>query len=230
MPAALVQSKIPGAGNTATLTFDATPNANNLITVTCWSYDGTTVHTAPTDNKGNTYREAIQIGRSGNERVSIWYAYAIASSATFTITGPGGPTNYYWQCQEWSADGAFTVDPLDKTASTAGGGGAAPSVSTATLSQSDEIALAVASWDNGNPTTVTINSGWTQIQEIIPQSIQAGESDYQIATATTALTATWTYNLAPFNTSRVIATFKAPAASVTAALTGTATASITGLR
>lgn len=203
MAAAVVQSKLSTA-NQASMTFASTPAAGNTVVVIGWTWLAT--QTAPTDNKSNTYNAAVQEANSnGREGVAIWYAYNITSSATFTVNRPGNAV--YWQAVEVS--GLLTTDPLDTTQSDNTGGSTPTTGTTATLSQADEIAFFVQSTSSGDQTSSTVSAG-TEIQEVLGQVDQAGESDYQIVAATTALTRTWTIvGGSVTDSTGAIATFKA---------------------
>lgn len=207
-------------------TFVSTPTAGNLIVVTVfgWRTPGAggfrMASNAVTDNKGNTYTQAVQSAldpTNSNVSTSIFYAYNITSSATFTITvDPTGVGNYFsWAASEVS--GATTGDPLDKTTSNTGTNATAPSTgSTTATSQANEIVFAVHVNDvtQTSITVDTFSPVFTELMENLDAANHIpGESDYRVISASGTQSCSWTLaSASPWSAS--IATFKDPSANV----------------
>lgn len=99
------------AGGTLNRSFSVTPTAGNFIAVHIAGFGGSSW--SVTDNQGNTYHEAVGAIFSGFSS-SIWYAWNIAASGTFTVT-ISGVTRISASAVEWSGFDAST--PVVKTAS-----------------------------------------------------------------------------------------------------------------
>lgn len=206
----LVQSKTgEDASSPGTLTFDSSTTSGNTIIVKVGigeqgcSGAGFDI----TDNKGNgTFTAAIRTG-PGADTTALGeqhYAFNITggSSHTITFTATGGFSGVFLMCiEEWS--GLTTTDPLDKVAENSDQNTSVAGVTTATLSQADELISQLVVTRTVKAITTT---GYTEFQ--VDGAIVAGtlSSGYQIVASTSAVSAagswtgseTYSANLATF--------------------------------
>lgn len=200
-------------GNTVSVTFNSTPTAGNLIIVQAIGsrVSGSFTFTV-SDNKGNTYNQAALSALNDRGRSGIFYAYNIASSATFTVTCKDTdfpattPANTIEiAISEWSGFGASDPVALNTT-----GTGSGTSVSTGTTAAAPEnncvIAAVFTSRNDGGSSTVDAETpAWTQEFEDLAD-FPSGEADTRIVTAggtqschwTTSSSVNWSAALAVF--------------------------------
>lgn len=220
MALSVVQSIIRGPIDNADSdsgTFGSTPAAGNLIVICVggWNGAGFDMPTGGvTDNKGNSYGRAIQaaLEPGGAGRCAIFYAYNIASSATFTpVVNPTGASGNYFTWSATEVAGAMTTDPLDKTASSTSSTTTATTGTTATLSQAAEIVFAVMNVANAHSfiTVESVSPSWTELYEELDNNNHwPTEADQRIVAATTAQSCSWTIGAGANGTSSAcLATF-----------------------
>ena len=192
--------------------FASNPAAGNLIVVSINGWRSGVFNmstTGVTDNQGNTYTRIIQSTNQGSGTASIFYAYNVASSGTFTITVDPDSTGNYLSWVAYNISGATTADPLDKSATDNGVGLSATSGSTGTLSQANEFVTASMTKNGANANVVEVTVPlWITDAQIDSNAVhQPTMINSKIVGATTALAANWTIAGSEAWTA-VIATFK----------------------
>jgi hypothetical protein len=200
------------AAGTRAVLFGGCPSAHNLSSVVDSVGNTWTIHASVTD--GTSARR--------NFIASAQIATQITTGDTVTLhrTDETGSVNFDFWIVEIS--GLATSSAFDVTGNQAGSGTSYTSGSTGTLSQANEIAIAV--WTQGATATPTHTpgGGWT---EFSTSFVSTATAVYQIVAATTALNASETSTNT--NWLGLIGTFKAastaPANTVAPAVTGTAT-------
>lgn len=214
---ALVRSTPKGSASNASsvaASFSATPTVGNLIIVMVsgWREAASFGVTSVTDNQGNTYAHAGTVaGSSGLCRAEVWYAKAVTSSGTFTVTVNAGSGSYIeFVASEFSGMAASSQFDVGAQAdATSGDAAVGP---TATLAQASEVVIAVASISNDD-TNITVDTpaGYTRIAVNQNANATIGfEASYKIVSATTAVSAAWSHdNTNQAGWSAKIATFKA---------------------
>lgn len=211
-------------------TFGSSTTTGNLIVVGVQFGSSSTPSITVSDNKGNgNYSLAASaIGAAGGGSYDyIFYKENAIGGASHQITVSNGNGDTDDNGHIWIAEfsGIATSSSLDKTGSNnvnIGGAATSYAVSTAALSQADELAIAnFTSWYLGSGNTLTKpGSPWTNGYTITDcNDTPSAGSVYQIVNSTSALTATWTFS-APGGSAPVgaaIATFKAAAGAATKA-------------
>lgn len=199
-----------GTGGTKTLT---TTLDSYLIVPSAYFANGAGALTV-SDDKGNTWAEAILGGSVGSNynRASIWYAkVATAGSTVVTWALPAGS---YLSAAVSEFSGLALTSVLDKTAqasgATTGGSNTSPVIDTTTLAQADELIIAaLGSSDTGAPTLTFGPSGFSSIFSLQNGgTYEYGEAKYKIVATTTAVQPTWDAS-GGMQQSVVVATFKA---------------------
>jgi len=200
-----VASEVNGA-TTVNITFASTPAAGNLIVAagTIWGGNQTL---SCSDNKGNTYAEAVTRLQGTQLRAEINYAANIASSATFTVTmTASASTNMALGINEYS--GADTV-PLNLTNNNGAASGTAITAGSVSPSGTDLI-FGVATLTA--ETSLTAAATWTTRQD---HDNSPDGANTQLSAidkfATGAQNATWTGGSST-EWSAVVATFMAAGA------------------
>jgi hypothetical protein len=208
---------------TVSATFDSTPTAGNMILASVRGYAGGTAVTVTwSDNKGNSWAEDIEAHDSavGGSIISMGSAYAATATATFTVTASitnTGTVEMYLvlEISEWSG---LENAHADKTSSSNGASSTTVNTATtATLTQANELVLAVAdSRYNSGANSVTYeqagtvpSSGWTNTS-IAADSDNTGLNGayaYVSVSATTGVRHVWTMANAANNVG-AIATYK----------------------
>jgi hypothetical protein len=213
---ALVQSKkgnTTGA-NTFSLSFDATPTANNLILCAVSAYNGVTTCTV-SDNQGNTWAQARQQLSGGTgERSSLHYAVATTASGTFTVTADpsGASSDITIVIAEFSS---MATSSVLGNVNSGTGTSTAPSSGAASTTVANELVVGVLS-HAGSDRTLTEAGGWTLIQEDEGGSAHMPISMiYQQPAGTGSYTASWTIGTGSVEWMAVVSCFK-PAAGAAA--------------
>lgn len=178
-----------------------------------------------TDNQGNTWQRAVQVGDAGINFGEIWYALnCAAGSTTLTITPTSTSGNYLtgWAV-EWS--GMQTTAALDRT----GTGENALSASTsAATQQAEELALTVSIADFGaSALGWGTPAGYTLIGREGDSNNYTGiQAAYRVLSASGVETATHTAGFAGSSFDTAIATFRLATGAVQ--LAGAAVAGASG--
>lgn len=158
----------------------------------------------------NSYSLAARI-TNGTDTTELWYCEncaAVSSGATITITFTGtyGGSGY-GTASAAKVSGAATSSALDKTATQATSG-TAPSVTTAALSQADELLIGVTYNDDSNP-TFTEDASFSTIHTTGSAAGSKHSLSYRIVSSTNAPTYAPTWGTSG-TLSSILATFKAP--------------------
>jgi len=199
-------------GNTASIVITTSANidATNLVVVFVHIPSDALITVSSVSDGTNTYAKAAAIDNGANFDSEIWYkegATAVGSGGSITITLSGTTTgNNGYGAEAVKVTGIATTSALDKTA-TQNASTASPSVTTATLSQADEIAFGTSMQGNGL-TTYTEAATFTNLFNVTPGAINRAGDGYKIVAATTAVTYAPTFS-ASRSTQTVLATFKA---------------------
>src|SRR3989344_3847480 len=167
-PAAIQGHNVTSQG----ITFPVQPAAGNLVVVGTGSWKGGTAATisSVTDNCGNAYTVAKSITPTTSTRLALYYAKNITTCVNFRVTVTySSMVNASMAIDEYS--GVDTANPLDATNSAIGNSTTATSGST-TAANANSLYVGFMLYD-GNDTTITPVSGWTQRQEIQSNQEQA---------------------------------------------------------
>lgn len=199
-----------------TVTATGTASGTGLVIVVLFAGGAQTISSI-TDDKSNTWTQAIANTTSITLRGSIWYvdpATYVSGVTTVTVHFSGGTPTTQWFFYEVSG---MASAPFDKTGSNEAGNSSAPTATTATLAQANEFAAAGIGWNDVTHTISGLSAGWSA------ETLQSGNSGrlqaaHQITAATTALTYAGTINANANAWVDVIATFKEAAAVTSAPL------------
>ena len=164
-----------------------------------------------TDNKGNTYVVTHKENSADNNSMSfLAEAVNVTGGADVSVTVSFGTANGWNAVQMLLVEiGNVTSSPKDIiTTSSPAAGTSTAATSTGTLSQTDEIAVAVIS---GFGDSITDPASWTKLASAdqVTGDNPAGAVwvGYRAVTATTALAPTWTHASAAMAT--ILRTYKA---------------------
>lgn len=115
----------------------------------------------PSDSKGNTWTQAVQRDGAAIVRCTIFYCHApsVGSGHTFSIGSATAPSIYVLA---FSGD---TASPLDQVASTYTEGAPA-STGSITPSQDNELVIAACSVWQPNGSDLSVNGGFTLVDQI----------------------------------------------------------------
>ncbi len=228
MAYALVVATSKGGNTNQTITTDAVNTTGaDLIVINVGYYSGTTPTIAPSDSKGNTWTALTahnQVSTLVGNRMFYCAAPTVGSGHTFTQEDL--VANAYPSIQMLAFSGAH-ASPFDQQTG-AVSSGSASTLATGSLTPSEDNCLVVAGLGHevNSAGAVSINGGFTATTEAYVGSTSEGSGcAYLIQTSAASANPTWNVTN---NTgiAATLATFKA-AATASAALTGTATASIT---
>ena len=196
---------------------------------------------APTDNKSNSYGSAIVTAiatGSGFASVSTIYCCPnITGGASHAVTA-NFTKGVYGAFQIFEISGQATTTPQDQTGTNTANvvsGNTSYAVSTSTLSQANEIAIAALLYNPGSNTGTNPGAPWNAgyfIQDSAGNTVNSG-AVYQIVSATTALTSTWTFANPGATVQEVaacIATFKATGGGGSAYVAGQSAMSFLGMQ
>lgn len=204
-------STTSASGNSVTCTITTTANltAGNLLAVAVQIPSNTLQTVSGVVAGTNVLSVAVAQNDGANYNNEIWYignAAFLASGSSIVVTFSAITTggNGYG-CEAMQTSGIIKASPLDKTA-TQNTTTASPTVTTAALSQANEIAFG-SSFQGGGPNTYTEASGFTNLFNVNPGSLNRAGLGYKITTATTAVTYAPTFS-GSRTTETVIATFK----------------------
>lgn len=186
--------------------------ATIVLAGTVWNFENAaTWISGVTDNKGNTYVVTHRENSADNNSMSFFAeAVNVTGGADVTVTVSFGTPNGWNAVQMLLIEiGNVSSAPKDKiTTSFPSAGTSTAATTTGTLSQADEIAVAVISGFGDN---ITTPSGWT----LLATANQLGGDNpvgavwigYDVVSATTALAPTWTHDSAAMAT--ILRTYKA---------------------
>jgi hypothetical protein len=188
--AALVGARGVGGGNTAT-TAAGTTAASGSTFVAAVSWDASASSPTVTDNKSNTYTA------QGTPQVDTRGAYVqlfvcqngtggASHTATFTTSGASYPVIHLIEIT-----GAEAAS-LDKIAQ--GSDVSTPfTVTSATLSQADEVVISICACNSGTASNAYALSGGTVLSEELDTSnYWTSAAGYTVVSSTAAVTHTWT--------------------------------------
>lgn len=192
--------------NGATMTTSAPILANNLVIVCTWG-ESSGAPTAVSDGT-NTYTEATSFLVGSTEPSSMWYkanAAAVTSGATITVTYSASITDNVMTA--YQVANIQTVSPLDKTAANGNGSSGTSTATTSTLSQKNEIAAGCSGGAAASALAYNGASGFSQINNKII-SLFGTAGDYEIVTATTAVSYSPSWSGGSPASAALVATFK----------------------
>jgi hypothetical protein len=186
--------------------------ATIVVAGTVWNFENAaTWISGVTDNKGNSYVVTHRENVADNNAMSFFAeAVNVTGGADVTVTLTFGTPNGWNSVQMLLIEvGNVSPAPKDKlTTSFPALGVTTAATTTGTLSQADEIAIAVIS---GFGDSITTPSGWTQLATAnqVTGDNPAGAVwiGYDAVTATTALVPTWGHDSAAMAT--ILRTYKA---------------------
>jgi hypothetical protein len=182
--------------------------AGNLILVPVWIRSAIAVSSV-TDSAGNSYSLAIR-NLNGTVAAELWYAancINLPSAGTITVNGPT------YDAAAIGVSGIATASPLDATNSFSGASSTTFSLATGALAQANEIAVGAFALAAGANSGFVEAAGFTSVT--IPSS-NISKSAYQIVSSAGSVTYAPSWSAARA-TSAIVATFKAPGASITTA-------------
>lgn len=173
-----------------TLAYSPNPTAGSALVAFHANYSGGVTPTInlPTDN-AHTYAAAINQHNSvGMNAIKAFYVLNCTGGArTVTFSADASTQDMTMILAEFS--GVTAVGALDQTG-TNSGTSTAPSVTSGTTTQADEVVLGIMTHDGGN---IAITEGQTIIQENETNATSAGVgTEYQIVTTVGAKSSTWT--------------------------------------
>ncbi len=204
-------STISAAGNTDTcvITTTAAIQSGNLVVVFVQIPSNVFRTVSSVSDGVNSYSLAVAQNDSVNFDAEIWYkenAAAVATSATLTVTFSGSTTGSNgYGCEAAQVSGILPSGSLDKTNSN-NTTTATPSVTTAALSQSNEIAFGMA-FSNGGTRTYTEAVNFTNLFNLLAGAATRTGSGYQKVSTASAITYSPVFS-GSSQTQTVIATFK----------------------
>jgi len=166
--------------------------------------------TAVTDSKGNTYTRDKVVGAAGVPNCAIYSCDQITNagaSHTVTVT----QSAIAGKCiGAFLVSGSSAAPSFDKDANASSASSPMVTGTTATLSQADELVIAVGSIaDTGSNGTLTETGGYTLVGENENVLDLIGSIVYKIVTATTAVSCSWTWSAGMSDSRACIATYKA---------------------
>lgn len=213
----VVQAKADAS--VTSLTFASSTTTGNKILVFVAVYDNTGLDigtTDVTDNKSNTYTRRLVVDNSSNTlNMAIFESQdspTMGASHQITFATHQDQSLAILEVSGLASGGSFdksgSVGPVVSTNTIV-------TSSTGTLTQADELVVAMCSTDQGNTDTITQNAGqsWTLIDESERGDIElAFNAVYKTVAATTALTADWALG-GSHERIGIIGTFKLAAAA-----------------
>lgn len=206
-----------GGVNSFALTFGTNPTAGRFLNAnySVWLSGGGIPNATPTG--GGTWSTTTAPTERGSANAFLNYCESASGGAT-TVTVDYG-TGFYIVGSITEFSGLVTSSSIDQQTSNSNALSTTPSSgTTGTLSQADELVIAVLSLpgiDTDASIDVPATTGYTNIHvEQDAQNFMGHSSDYKIVAATTAVSAAWgTTDNAPW--SAKIATFKAAGGAFT---------------
>lgn len=209
-PISLGTRSISGVTSTCNLTTIANIVAGDLVFVVVQVASNPLRTVASVGDGINTYSVAAAINNGAQFDNEIWYienALAVGSGATITVTLSGATDNNGCAVEAGRVVGIKSASSLDKIA-TQSASTASPTVTTAALAQTSEIAIA-ASYTASAPATFTESAGFTTMVNALAVGNSDGKisTSYRLTSATTAVTYAPTWSAA-LSTNTAIATFK----------------------
>lgn len=181
-----------GSGTTIVLSVANTTNAGDAIVVGgSYNITGHNEVTGVTDTKGNTYTLAVE--QDTNYSQAIFVAQnttsLVAGTDTITVTFNLSNDKNAWAV---GVPGALTSGAVDKTASSSGTSTTPGAGPTATLSQTNEVVIAVVDYATAGG-TISWGGGFTEIISPFQYlSNQKSSVAYLLTSATTAVSSTAT--------------------------------------
>lgn len=200
-----------GLAVTSVTSGSLTTTANNcgIFSASVW-VNGTNNQPTASDSKGNSWAVDVSVVDGGNAkgRVSIGHGQLASGGSGHTFTLNQGSSAYIeGDFSEFSQ--VVTSSALDKTATNQVASGTTSTSTTATLAQADELIIAaiVVNVSSSNVHLTDPPSGYTSIGVNQDPNTSIGyEAAYKIVSATTAVSATWTFDSAA--AASAIATYK----------------------
>lgn len=165
---------------------------------------------APTDDKGNTWNTTTAPTINVEAAAHIFYAMNVAAGNTVATIDYG--TGFYVTGEFSEFSGLQTTGALDQQTQASGSTTTPATGSTGTLSQADELVLAVMSCNGGTTNDgidVPAATGYTNVfVEQDSANHIAGAGDYKIVNSTATQSAAWGTLGGAYGWTAKIATFK----------------------
>ena len=204
-----------GSGLVNTSSFTATTSAaitaHNLVIVCVYSNNSNTISVSSLSDGTNSYTlaKAIQNAAYTGTDIEEWYvanASAVSSGATITATmsGSSGVTTGYVILSA-QVSGILASGALDKTTS-AQGTGSSLTMTTATLTKANEIAIGCSSIMSAE--TYSGASGFTNLNTGAATSNGSAWLDYDKVSATTGVTYAPAWATSSFRVQAIAATYE----------------------
>jgi len=211
VPASIATTAIWSTAQTVrTLTTTSNIVSGDLVIVAVSYYTGTGASVSTVSDGTNSYSLGVSArGASGTPAaVELWYksnASAVGSGATITLTFTSGTAGGNLAAAR--VTGINTSSPLDKTATDVTTT-STPTVTTAALTQTNEIAFGIQG--GYNQTTYTVASGFTNIMSSNNTGQVVLGLDYKVVASTSAITyqPTSSGGGGPASMGAAVATFK----------------------
>ncbi len=207
MAFSLISSVLKQSTNANTTTSSAINTTGaNLIVVSIADY-GVATAAVLSDSQGNTWTGLTARSTSG-ARVKIYYCYNPTTSASHTFTATG--TGIYVALSALAFSGSDAT-PFDVENGTTGASGTSKATGSVSPSLDNELIITSGGWSNaGQPTSLSINSGFTISQQAVNVSGTAFGlgTAYLIQTTKGAVNPTWSWGSTSEHAFE-IATFKA---------------------
>lgn len=192
-----------------------TTTGNLFVVSVSWGYTSLTTFTSVTDNKSNTYGNAISWrsdGGAGDQETRHDFIANGAGGASHTFTGTLA-TAYFISIAATEISGAATTTPLDKTAVGDQFASSHTTASTATTSQANELLIGAG----GTYYSANFTCGGTYTERANIPDTGAGDTE-GIVVCTRGVTATGAYAFdyttsAGARTASIISTWKEAAAA-----------------
>lgn len=229
LPLARVQAtpKTSVTAVSATATFSAIPSVGNAIIVFVNTFDAPSLPTtAVTDNRGNTYQQAIT--RANSVKTAIYFCPKITTTGgPFTVTVTPGASAYRLVVMAVEVQGVGTAGlSVDKTASVATNFNSTLTCGpTAALTANDVFLAACFASQQAGFASIVVNTTtppWTEELEDTGSAQVNGEADTRVlsSAAGTTQSVVWTMNTS-YTEAGVLVAFKPTnVALYTAASTG----------
>jgi hypothetical protein len=187
-------------------------SAGDCIAVWICSNNNNFAATPVTDSQGNTYTQAGTTALNGTN-AGAWYvcqnsAHALTSGSdtiTLTCTGTGGGKTL----SAVGCSGVLSSGAVDQTPTPTTGTSTAPSITSGTLAQANELCLAGETNAN-NGGAITWTAPFTSIDAEHPGSAEYGNAATDVVSATTAVTAAGTITSAVWAMALVTLKFSVP--------------------
>lgn len=205
-------SKVPASINSNTVTSNAiTTTGATLIIAIVVDYTAATVLGSVTDNKSNTWSQAVSQAESLVSRTTIFYSKPTSVGASHTFTYTSAATSYPTiYVMAFSGTGTITVDSTNGQSNSNMSSTNILQTGTASPSQTYELVVTgVNFWQGSAGSTINNSFIVTDTQGFISSLNFGGGAAYLIQSSVASpVNPTWTSPVNPGRGSAAIATFK----------------------